>query len=160
MSWAQLRTKTRTPISRKICCLKSGSQILNAVEQLSSLFSKDKLKQGAHVHQTHDPRSPRISWENCHAVPSQQLPHVLCGAGTWRTRLGKKGLSKTKSDPVKAKQLFIAATDTGCAHAWGNGVCVPLAYFNGNWYSTFPEHVLVELQCGSQPTAPTCVVWT
>ena len=160
MSWAQLRTKTRTPISRKICCLKSGSQILNAVEQFSSLFSKDKLKQGAHVHQTHDPRSPRISWKNCRAVPSQQLLHVLCGAGTWRIRLGKKGLSKTKSDPVKAKQLFIAATDDGCAHAWGNGVCVPVAYFNGNSYSTFPEHVLVELLCGSQPTAPTCVVWT
>ena len=45
MTCAQLQTKTRTPISRKICCVKSGSQILNAVEQLSSLFSKDKLKQ-------------------------------------------------------------------------------------------------------------------
>ena len=40
------------------------------------------------------------------------------------------------------------------------GVCVPLAYFNGNSYSTFATHVLVELLWGSQPTAPTCVVWT
>ena len=82
MTCAQIRTNTRTPISREICCVKSGFQILNAQEQLSSLFSKDKLKQGAHIHQIHDPRSPRISWENCRAVPSQQLSHVLCGAGT------------------------------------------------------------------------------
>ena len=65
----------------KICYVKSGFQILYAVEQFSSLFSKDKLKQGAHIHQTHDPPSPRMSWENCRAVPSQQLPHVLSGAG-------------------------------------------------------------------------------
>ena len=81
MTCAQ-RTKTRTSISRKICCLKSGFQILYAVEQFSSLFSKDKLKQGAHIHNTHDPLSTRMSWENCRAVPSQQLPHVLCGADT------------------------------------------------------------------------------
>ena len=78
MTCAQLRTKTPTSISRKICCVKSVFQILYAVEQFSSLFSKDKLKQGAHVHQTHDPPSPRMSWENCGAVPSQQLSHVLC----------------------------------------------------------------------------------
>ena len=77
MTCAQLRTKTPTPICQKLCCVKSGSQILNAVEQLSSPFSKDKLKQGAHIHQTHDPRSSLISWENCRAVPSQQLPHVV-----------------------------------------------------------------------------------
>ena len=28
---------------------------------------------------TPDPPSPRMSWENCRAVPSQQLAHVLCG---------------------------------------------------------------------------------
>ena len=81
MTCAQLRTKTPTSISRKICCVKSVFQILYAVEQFSSLFSKDKLKQGAHIHQHHDPPSPRMSGENCRAVPSQQLPHVLCGAG-------------------------------------------------------------------------------
>ena len=73
MTCAQ-RTKTRTSISRKICCLKSGFQILCAVEQFSSPFSKDKLKQGAHTHQTHDPPSLRMSWENRRAVASQQLP--------------------------------------------------------------------------------------
>ena len=82
MTCAQLRTKTRTSISRKIGCVKSGFQILYAVEQFSSLFSKDKLKQGAHIHQTHDLPSPRMSWENCRVVPRQkQIPHLLCGAG-------------------------------------------------------------------------------
>ena len=77
----QLWTKTRTSISRKICYVKSGFQIY-AIEQFSSLFSKDKLKQGAHIHQTDDPPSPHMSWDNRHAVPSQQPPHVLCRAGT------------------------------------------------------------------------------
>ena len=76
MTCAQLRKKTRTSISRKVCCVKSGFQILYALEQFSSLFSKDELKQGAHIHQTHDPPSPRMSCENCVAVPSQQLPDV------------------------------------------------------------------------------------
>ena len=66
----------------KICCVESGFQILYVVEQFSSLFSKDKLKQGAHIHRTHDLPSPCMSWENCRAVTSQQLPHVLCGVGT------------------------------------------------------------------------------
>ena len=91
MTFAQLWTNTRTSISWKICCVKSEFQILYAVEQFSSLFSKDKLKQGAHIHQTHDLPYPRMSWENCRAVPCQQLPHVLCGAGTERTHLGRKG---------------------------------------------------------------------
>ena len=42
MTCAQLRTKTRTSISRKICCVRLGFQILYAVEQFSSLFLKDK----------------------------------------------------------------------------------------------------------------------
>ena len=58
MTSAQLRTQTRTTISRKICCLKSVFQILYVVEPL---FSTDKLKQGAHIHRTHDPPSPRMS---------------------------------------------------------------------------------------------------
>ena len=82
MTFPQLRTKSRTSISRKICRVKSGFQILYAVQQFSSLFSKDKLKQGAHMNQTDDPPSPRISCESCHAVPSQPLPHVMCGTGT------------------------------------------------------------------------------
>ena len=82
MTCAQLRTKTRTSICGKIYCVKSGFQILYAMEQFSSLFSKEKLKQGAHIHQTRDPSSPRMSWENCRAPLSQQLSHALCGAGT------------------------------------------------------------------------------
>ena len=57
-----------------------GNKIYDAPMKPSELFSKDKLKQGAHIHQTHDLPSPRR--EYCRAVPSQQLPHVLCGAGT------------------------------------------------------------------------------
>ena len=60
MTCPQLRTKTRTSISRKMCCVQSGFQILYAVEQLRSLFSKEKLKQEAHTHQTHDPPSLRM----------------------------------------------------------------------------------------------------
>ena len=50
MTCTQLRTKTRTSISRKICYIRSRFQILYAVEQFSSLFSKDKLKaRGTHT---------------------------------------------------------------------------------------------------------------
>ena len=74
---------TRTSISQKICHVKSGLQILYAVEWFSSesLLSKDKLKARGIQTPTHDRPSPRMSWENCLAVPSQQLPHMLCGAG-------------------------------------------------------------------------------
>ena len=59
MTCAQPRTKTRTSISRNICCLTSGFQILYAVEQLSSICLKDKLKKkSSHTYQTHDPPSP------------------------------------------------------------------------------------------------------
>ena len=44
LNFTQLRTITRTSISRKICFVKSGFQILHALEQFSSLFSNDKLK--------------------------------------------------------------------------------------------------------------------
>ena len=77
MNCLQLRTKTQTSISRKICCIKSGFQILYAIEQFSSLFSKDKLKQGAHINQTDDPPSPHMSWDNRCAVRSQQPPRVV-----------------------------------------------------------------------------------
>ena len=83
MTCMQLRTKIRTSISQKICYVKSGLQIIYAVEQFSSLFSKDKLKaRGTHT-PTHDPRSPSMWWENGSAVPSKQLPHglELCRAG-------------------------------------------------------------------------------
>ena len=59
-----------------------SNSLCSRTVQFSLLFSKDKLKQGAHIHQNHDPPSADMSWENCRAVPSQQLAHVLCGAGT------------------------------------------------------------------------------
>ena len=69
MTCAQLRTKTRTSISREIFYVKSGFQILYAVERFSSLLSKDKLKARAGTHTpTHDPPSLRMSLENCLAV--------------------------------------------------------------------------------------------
>ena len=67
-------------------CIESGFQILYAVEQFSSLFSKHKLKQGAHIHQTLDPPSTRMSWENYRAVPSH-ISHMCCVV------LALKGLS-------------------------------------------------------------------
>ena len=82
MTGPQLRTKTRTSQCRNIGCLKSGFQIFYSVEQFSSLFLKDKLKHRAHLYQTHDPPSPRMSWESCRSVPSQQLPHMLGETGT------------------------------------------------------------------------------
>ena len=63
---------TNFNISKNLLC-KVEISILFAVEQFSSVFSKDKLMI----------RLPlRMSWENCRAVPSQQLPRVLRGAGT------------------------------------------------------------------------------
>ena len=120
--------QTRTSISRKIYCVKSGFQIFYAVEQFSLLFSKDKLKQWAHIHQTHDPPSPRMSWENRGAVPSQQLPHHL--VWSWRlincfalTTATVRGFPETRVStfinptalppcwaPKRAKQLSVAAT--------------------------------------------------
>ena len=74
-------------ISKNLLCKVGISNSLRSRTVYSSLFSKDKLKHGAHIHQTHDPPSPRLSWENCSAVPSQQLPRVLCGAGTRQERV-------------------------------------------------------------------------
>ena len=140
MTCAQLWTKTQTSISWKICCVKSEFQILYAVEQLSSLFSKDKLKQGAHIHQTHDLPSLRMLWENCRAVPCQQLPHVLCGAGTERTPPQQEWVFYTGVFPgncLMAMPCWWAPNSWrdrrpwlplpawfGCAYAWGDGQAV------------------------------------
>ena len=86
MTCPQLRTKTRTSISRKFCCIKSGFQILYIVEQFSSLFSKDKLKQGAHIHQTYDPPSPRIRGRAAVRLPANSS-HMCC------VELALKGLA-------------------------------------------------------------------
>ena len=135
----------------KVCCVKSGFQILYAVEQFSSLFSKDKLKQGAHIHQTHDPPSPRMSWENCRAVPSQQLPHVCVELALKGLASAGKGLlytgfpwSLTDGYAILMSPSKGETAVHGChcpcgmavrmrevmARPWV-GVCVPLA-FTGN----------------------------
>ena len=64
-------------ISKNLLCKVGISNSLRSRTVYSSLFSKDKLKHGAHIHQTHDPPSALMSWENCCAVPSHQHPHVL-----------------------------------------------------------------------------------
>ena len=72
---------TNFNISKNLLC-KDGISNSLCSRAVYSPFPKDKLKaRGTHT-PTHDPPSPRTSWENCRAVPSQQLPHVLCGAGT------------------------------------------------------------------------------
>ena len=73
MTCAQLWTKTPTSVSRQICCVKSVFQILYAVEQFSSLFSKDKLKHGAHIHQAHDPTFPANSSHMCYVEALEGL---------------------------------------------------------------------------------------
>ena len=127
MTCAQLRTKTRTSISRKICCIKSGFQILYAVEQFSSLFSKDKLKQGAHIHQTHDPPSPRMS---CGSQPTAPT----CVVWSWQLK------DSPQQEKVFYAMLMSETAVHGChcprdmavrmrevmARSWV-GVCVPLA---------------------------------
>ena len=112
--------------SSKNLLAKSGFQILYAVEQFSSLFSKDKLKQGAHIHQTHDLPSPRMSWENCRAVPANSshmccvqlvLNSLLC-THLSRKRLLRHGFSPFINPmvlppwwaPIRVKQLSVAAT--------------------------------------------------
>ena len=44
-----------------------ANKIYRAPMKPSELFSKDKLKQGAHIHQTHDQPSPHMS---CRSQPT------------------------------------------------------------------------------------------
>ena len=60
-------------------------------------------------------------------------------------------------------RLF-APLHEGPSRTWV-GVCVLLAFISwhkvhDNSWSTFHVHVVRELKCGSQSTAPTCVVWS
>ena len=123
MTCAQLRRKTLTSsICRNICCVKSGFQILYAVEQFSSLFLKEKLKQGAHIHQA----MIRLS-RACRGRTAVRFPAI--SADMCCVELGLKGFASagkgllyagfpwSKIDsyamlmiPSKAKQLSMAAT--------------------------------------------------
>ena len=115
MTCAQLRKKTRTSISRKICCVKSGFQILYAVEQFSLLFSKARGK--GHTSTKTMIRVPRA----CRAMRfSANSSHMCCG------ELALEGLALA-----------------------GKGF--PRSLTDGYAMLMSPS---------SQPTAPTCVVWS
>ena len=67
---------TNSNISKN-CYLKSGFQILHAVEQFSSLFSKDKLKaRGTHT-PTHDPSSRTCRGRTAVRFPANSS-HMCC----------------------------------------------------------------------------------
>ena len=113
MTCVQLRTKTLTSsICRNICCVKSGFQILCAVEQSSSLFSKDKLKQGAHIHQAMIRLSRACSGRTVVRFPAISIRFASAGKGLlyagfpWSQTDGYAMLMS----PSKAKQLSMAAT--------------------------------------------------
>ena len=99
--------------ARKICYIKSGLQIIYAVEQFSSLFSKEKLKaRGTHT-PTHDPPS-----------------HMCC------VELALCTLCSALADFPRTKQLSVATTSSViwlCAYL-GWCMCGPsLHYFQGNF---------------------------
>ena len=122
MTCAQLRTKTRTSISRKICCVRLGFQILYAVEQFSSLFSKDKYTKPM----IRLPRACRgrtavqISANSSHMWHLKDLPRRERVFYTLTLTLGasEKQTKKHRFSPVTdrrlchadAKQLSMAAT--------------------------------------------------
>ena len=55
--------------------------------KFSSVFRFPDANTCTQIKVTPDPPSLRMSWEKCRAVPSQQLPQVLCGAGAFRKAL-------------------------------------------------------------------------
>ena len=147
MTCSQLWTKTLTSISRKICCVKSAFQILYAVEQFSLLFSNNKLEQGTHLHQIHDPPFPCMAWENCHAVHSHSLPMCCVELALKGLATAGKGLFYTgfpRSLTIGYAMLLSPSKGETAAHGchcprdmavricevmarpWV-GVCVPLA---------------------------------
>ena len=125
----QLRTKTQTSICRKICCVNSGFEILYAVEQFSSPFSKDKLKQGTHTHQTHDPPS-RMSWENCRGVSTNTSHMCSVELALKGLALAGKGLLHTGFPKTRSAEFYpfgtifpplcIAATFEACVFPCGH----------------------------------------
>ena len=116
MTCAQLRTKTRTSISRKICCVRLGFQILYAVEQFSSLFSKDKYTKPMI-------RLPRA----CLGRSAVQIPanssHMCCVELALKgLASAAKGLLYPNPNPggvwkTKKKNRFSPVTDRRLCHA-------------------------------------------
>lgn len=66
------------------------AKLTQQVKQLFDLLMcvRETLKQVTHRSAINaNPPSQRMLWENCRAVPSQQLPHVLSLAGAQRGAL-------------------------------------------------------------------------
>ena len=86
MTCVQLRTETRTSISRQNLLCKLGiSNSLCSRTVKFTIFKKQIKARGTHT-PTHDPPSPRTSWmyDHCRAVPSQQLSYKCV---VWRCHL-------------------------------------------------------------------------
>ena len=139
MTCAQLWTKTRTSISWKICCVKSEFQILYVVEQFSSLFSKDKLKQGAHTPNPWSALPAHVVGElPCGSLPTAPTCVVL--SWHWKDSPRQERVFYTRVFPgnwMKAMPCWWAPTSWrnrcpwlplpawyGCAYSWGNGQAV------------------------------------
>ena len=143
MTCAQLRTKTPTSITKKLC-------------SLAHYFQKDKLKQEAHIHQTHESPSGACRGRTAVRLPANR-PHMCCLELALDrqlcTHFGSKRFLRCWFSPfinltalsrwwalLRAKQLSLLPARYGCAHEaldgrWV-GVCVPLAlnlhYFQCN----------------------------
>ena len=111
MTCAQLRAKTQTSISQKICYVKSGFQILYAVEQFSSLFSKDKLGtcrgRTAVQFQTNGSHM-------CCVEPALKGVHCICLSSRGPLRFGFSPFIEPRvmpcwRAPIREKQLSMAA---------------------------------------------------
>ena len=74
---------TNFNISKNLLCKVGILNSVRTIEQFSSLFSKDKIKARGTHKPAHDPPSPRMSWENYRAVPSQ----LMRNRGSLRHRL-------------------------------------------------------------------------
>ena len=68
---------TNFNISKNLLCKVEISNSLCS-EQFRSLFSKDKLKQGVHIHQTLDPSSPRVSFSASRGRTAARFPANSC----------------------------------------------------------------------------------
>ena len=126
------RTKTRTSISRKLCCLKSGFQILYAVEQFSSLLSKEKLKQGAHIHQPTAWPLPHACAQPYHAGSGShgQLFRHYWSTSAWHSLWSVTGANSCIKRPFPAETSPLSASST--RHLW--------ELLAGNRTAVLPRH--------------------
>ena len=147
MTYAQLRTKTRTSISRKSFFVKSGFQILYAVKQFSLLFSKAKLKQGAHILTKPMIHLPRACRKRTALWFPANSSHMCCVELALKgNRLGRKGFFQGFSGSLTDGYAMLMSPSKGKTAVHGShcplgmavrirevmarlwvGECVPLA---------------------------------